>query len=396
MIRTLLAVVLFMVLGAGAAYMLRAENGYVLISFQDWVLETSLLGMLLGAVLLIAVVLLLARLIIVGVRLPGSVRGALERHRQDRARKSFESGMLNLLSGSWKRAEIELVRRAADHETPTLNYLSAARAAQQLGADARRDHYLAQVANLAVGHPRLEQAYLLTQAELQLERGELIGARQTAERLRERDPRNVSAIRLLAECLFRMEEWEALRTLLIDHAAAVGGLRRRSMLERALIERLGAIEDSARVDQLKALWQATPREARAWPAVRLQYARGLVRLNAQAEAAALAADALAQEWDADLAALYGSLDVADPVGQLASIEQWLTRYGERPELLVAGGRACLRNRLWGKARSYLDAVLKTAPSASAYLEMAHLCEQTQKPDEAQAFYKKGLESAARP
>ncbi len=109
---------------------------------------------------------------------------------------------------------------------------------------------------------------------------------------------------------------------------------------------------------------------------------------------ALASDTLAREWDAGLAELYGQLEPADALGQLAAIEQWLTRYGERPELLIAAGRACLRNRLWGKARSYLDAVVKLAPSAAADLALARVCEQTQQPEEAQRFYRQGLELAA--
>ncbi len=55
---------------------------------------------------------------------------------------------------------------------------------------------------------------------------------------------------------------------------------------------------------------------------------------------------------------------------------------------------CLKNKLWGKARSYLEAVIETAPTPSAYLELAKLCELTQAPLEAQAFYKAGLMLAA--
>ena len=61
---------------------------------------------------------------------------------------------------------------------------------------------------------------------------------------------------------------------------------------------------------------------------------------------------------------------------------------------MAAGRVCLRNRLWGKARSYLEAVIRVAPSAAAYLELARVCEQTQNAEEAQKFLRQGLELAA--
>jgi HemY protein len=60
------------------------------------------------------------------------------------------------------------VRYSADHHAQHLNYLAAARAAQRLGAGDRRDHYLRLAAQSA---PEMEFATLLTQAELQRERG---------------------------------------------------------------------------------------------------------------------------------------------------------------------------------------------------------------------------------
>ncbi|MGB1560367.1 MAG: heme biosynthesis HemY N-terminal domain-containing protein [Sinimarinibacterium flocculans] len=393
MIRTLLIAVVALALGAAAAWYLRDETGYVLVGFRGWVLETSLLGLLLGLAVLVFATWLLLRLLVGSVRLPQSLRTMIDRRRRERAQRSFETGLLHLLEGDWRRAEVELVRRAADHHAAQLNYLGAARAAQRLGAGERRDHYLRLATGLA---PDIERAALLTQAELQIERGEFVAARETAERLRQMDARQPYAVELLAEALHGLGEWEALHLLLQD-AAATANLnpsKRRAMLERALGERLRLAEGEARLERVKALWAQTPTDARQWPVVRLQYARSLARLNAQAEAMALASDTLAREWDAGLAELYGQLEPADALGQLAAIEQWLTRYGERPELLIAAGRACLRNRLWGKARSYLDAVVKLAPSAAAYLALARVCEQTQQPEEAQRFYRQGLELAA--
>lgn len=404
MIRALLIAVVALALGAVAAWYLRDETGYVLLGFRGWIVETSLLGLLLGLAALAFAAWLLLRLLLGSVRLPQSLRTMMERRRRERAQRSFEAGLLHLLEGDWKRAEVELVRRAADHHAAQLNYLGAARAAQRRGAGDRRDHYL-QLATgqLATGQltagqaPQIERAALLTRAELQIERGEFVAARETAERLRALNPKQPYVTELLADALSGLGEWEPLRNLLQDASATAGlsPVKRRALLERALIERMRTAEGEARLEQLKALWAEVAADARQWPSVRLQYARGLARLNALAEAMALAVDALGREWDAGLAELYGELEPADTdtVAQLATIEQWLTRYGERPELLIAAGRACRRNRLWGKARSYLDAVIKLSPSPAAYLELARLCEQTQNAQEAEVFYRTGLEQA---
>ncbi|MFA5941243.1 MAG: heme biosynthesis HemY N-terminal domain-containing protein [Sinimarinibacterium sp.] len=393
MIRNLLLAVLALAAGAAAAFYLREETGYVLINFRGWIVETSLLGLVLGVGFSVFALAIAARLIVGGLRLPDTMREVIGRRRGERAQRSFEAGLLHLLEGDWKRAEVELVRRAADHHAAHLNYLGAARAAQRLGAGDRRDHYL----QLATGEvPDIERATLLTQAELQLERGEFVAARETALRLRKLDARQPYAVELLAESLYGLRDWEALRQLLLEEIArtALTAQRRQQMLELAVSERMREAEAAVRLDQVKALWSALHADCRQWPLLRLQYARSLARLNAQAEAAALASDTLAREWDAGLAALYGALETADVLAQLAAIEEWLTRYGERPELLIGAGRACLRNRLWGKARSYLEAVVRVAPSAAAYLELARVCEQTQNAEEAQKFYRMGLEIAA--
>jgi HemY protein len=316
-----------------------------------------------------------------------------ERRRSERARDSFEEGLLKLLEGHWQRAEIELVRRAADHHASHLNYLAAARAAQRMGAADRRDHYLELAARDA---PQLAFATGLTQAELQRERGEYALAKLTALKLRETDPLHPYPVELLAECYERLGEWAELHGLLqrTEKQQALPPSRQREYLLRALGERMKLAIAGARLDDLKQLWSQTPVALRRDPGLRRIHAGGLARLNAHAEAAALIASVLNEDWDGELVTLYGELLATDPVGHLASIEQWLKQYGEKPELLITAGRACLANKLWGKARSYLEAVIRVRPSAAAYLELARLCEQTQNPEEAARLHRQGLEMAA--
>lgn len=393
MIRFYLFAILAVVAGAAAAFYLRADAGYVLISYREWIVETSLLGFTAAVLASLLLVYYTIKLLIAALQLPDTLRRFVQGKRNDRAQSSFEAGMLKLLEGNWRRAEVELVRRASDHHAAHLNYLAAARAAQRVGAGDRRDHYLRQA---ALSAPELEFATLLTQAELQGERGEHALARDTALKLRERDPRHPYAIELLAESYAALQAWEALYELLSppENAGALAPARARVLMVLTLRELMERAVREARLDQLKTLWDKAPSRYRQEPEVRRVYARGLARLNADAEALALIVAALDKNWDAELVTVYGGLHSVEPLTQLAAAEQWLNKYGEKHELLVTAGQACLRNKLWGKARSYLEAVLRVAPSPSAYLELARLCEQTQNPEEAQKFYRLGLELAA--
>ena len=65
----------------------------------------------------------------------------------------------------------------------------------------------------------------------------------------------------------------------------------------------------------------------------------------------------------------------------------MRRHPDDARLLKALGRMCLRQRLWGKAQSYLEASLSVAPSQQAHLELARLFDQLERPEEANKHYR---------
>ncbi len=386
---------LALLLGAAVAVWLYADPGYVLLRWRGWVLESSLLGFAAALIAGVVIFQLGSRLLLTGLRLPAMLRERSERRRSERARTSFEAGLSHLLEGRWSQAEIELVRRAADHPKGALNYLLAARAAQrQPGAESteRRDHYLTQASQQ--GSPSVFAAQL-AHAEFHLERDELLPARALLRGLHERDPAHGYALELLAETLARTDDWEALRPLLAEPAAVrmLGETRHRELSVAAYAGLLQVAAREARLETLKALWESAG-ALRGQPALRRAYARGLITLNAHAEAAAQIAQGLREGWDGELALLHGELVPADALTHLATVEHWLGEFGEKPELQWVAGRTCANARLWGKARSYLDALLRQQPTPAVYRELAKLSDATQNPAEAARFYKQGLELAA--
>ena len=391
MLRTLGVSLLALTLGVLAAVWLRADTGYVLLSWHHWVLETSVLGFtaaLIGATLLLYA---LSRLIFTGLQLPARVRERLRRQRIARARDSFESGLSRLLQGQWSRAEIELVRRAADHPAGALNYLLAARAAHQQSEYERRDHYLTLASRYDVDSQWSAQ---LARAEFHLEQEQFARARELLQPLHERQPDAPYVSSLLAETLARVEDWLALHALL-SRPAVVTALkpeRRQALAANAAVGMLRAAAHDGRLDFLKARWELSA-PWRGNPLLRRAYVRGLIALNAHTEAAAQIAQGLREGWDGELALCHADLLIGDDVAALAVPEQWLADFGEKPELLWVAARACVRGRLWGKARAHLDALLRVQPAPAVYRELAALCEATQNPADAAAFRRQGLELA---
>lgn len=390
MIRFLIIVFVALVLGASGAYYLHADAGYVQVAWQHWVVQTSLLGFVLAVVFGFGAVYYGAKLLVAGVQLPSMLREAMDERRSRRARVSFEAGLQQLLEGRWRKAEVELIRRAADHPTPGLNYLLAARAATELGADDRVQRYLEQAKET------LPVASSLARAQLAATKADLSGARQILLPLLAQDPQHERVVEDLAAVHERAHDWDALDLLLAapETARALPAPRLQDWRARTAQGRIEAAIAQGRLDQLKKAWDAAPASLRSRPELRRVYAAGLAKLNADAEAAAQIASGLRDQWDSALVDLYGSLDGVDAVTQLATAEQWLGQHGEKPELLWLAARACRRNKLWGKARSYLEGLVRIAPSAKAYLELAQICQQMQAPDDAARYYRLGLEQAA--
>ena len=75
---------------------------------------------------------------------------------------------------------------------------------------------------------------------------------------------------------------------------------------------------------------------------------------------------------------------------LKKAEGWLGAHSEDPDLLLTAAQLCLRNELWGKARSYLETVISLRPTPEAYQEYGALLNQLGDPDAAADAYRDGL------
>lgn len=382
-----LVIVLALVVGALAAHLLLADNGYVLISFRGYVVETSMPVLLLALVLGYLAVRILAHL----WRAPRRLGEAWARARINYAGRQATQGYIALAEGQLARGERLLTRGARRSETPLLNYLAAARAAQMQGDRSRRDSWLRMACEQ---EPAARDAVLLTQAELQLEDGQYAEALESLNQVRARHPTHAQALKLLGELHYRRKEWQPLAELLPL-------LRRRGnmsseLLDEWSVDTYGNIIASAHLDRtaLDKIWDEVPRHLRREPRLQLTRARGLVACGAIEDAEAEVRRSLNDAWSDALVDLYGELQVTDPAAHLKRIEAWLRDRPEDPKLLLAAGRASVRHQLWGKARSYLEASLAIRPAPETYRALGQLMARVGESESASKAYERGLALAA--
>jgi len=386
--RLLLTFFFFVIIGAGLALLFRDDSGYLLISFAGWQLETSLLFAAVALLIALWILFTVWRLLVAGAFLPRNTRKWMGRRRARKARRAMYSGLLKYAEGRWAQAERDMQKRAQRNESPGLNYLYAAQAAQRQGHSADRDRYL----ELAAAQKEVsELAVMLTQAQLQIEQGQHDQAQASLTRLHEIAPQHAYVLELYAEQCARTRDYDKLRAL-------IPALYKHSKMKRKRVDTLaaGAWDDAFRragtdVEALNQAWKKVPRRLHKQPAVVAPYARYLHAAGADDEAARLVRRVLKREWDPALGLLYGDLKTRDPVVQLANIEKWLKQYGEEPELLLSAGRLCLRNDVVGRARSYFEASLKRQSRPEALLELGRVFEELDEEQEARTAYRQGLE-----
>ena len=140
--KNLVAVFLSLLLAVVVTLWIKEDNGYVLIGYGQWTIEGSLALFLLAGVLLFVLGYVGLRTLARIWAMPERVSAWHHRRLKARARHALTRGLVELAEGHWKLAEKHLIRYADQSETPLLNYLAAARAAQLRGEDARRDDYL--------------------------------------------------------------------------------------------------------------------------------------------------------------------------------------------------------------------------------------------------------------
>ena len=367
---------------AFAAHFLLQDPGYVAIDFRGYLVEMSV-PVLLGIAVIIVVAVWAIRKIVIAPRLIGEAAG---RYRAGRAGQKLMRGMIEVAEGNFARGEKMLARAASTSDAPLFNYLQAARAAHLQGNDERRDEWL----KLAYEHtPAATNAVLLTQAELQLDREQYEQALATLRRIEENSRDHGYALGLLGTLYYRLEDWDNLGELL-PRLKAQGRITKdtiRQWTNRVHREHLDRAQDG---DAVQAAWKDVPRNLRSSLELLEAYFAALIRNGRHEQAEKELAAALKKEWRSPLARLFGLVEGPDASKQLKRAEGWLGAHPEDPDLLLTAARLCLRNELWGKARSYLETVISLRPTPEAYQDYGQLLNRLGEGDAAADAFREGL------
>jgi HemY protein len=318
------------------------------------------------------------------------VRAYRDERQRSRLRQALNDALLAFFQGRYASAEKSAATALLGDETKGVAAIIAARSAHELGRFSEREQFLDHAKGAT---QELEQARLTTLADLLVSQGRHEEALAVLTDLSARDQRNLRLLRLRLQAEQALRQWDEMLATLAS-LVKLGGI---GPAEASAARRAGHLGNLSRKSQdaaaLAAYWKQLPAEMRLDPTVAATAARYHLALGGNAEAQAIIEQALEREWNSSLVALYGESAGTDAVPQIERAEKWLRAHARDPALLLALGKLCMKQGLWGKAQSYIEASLALEPTHDGHMTLAALMEQIGKPQEAVQHFRRSAELA---
>ncbi|MCM0045518.1 MAG: heme biosynthesis protein HemY [Burkholderiaceae bacterium] len=376
----------------GLAVLARYNPGNVVLFYPPYRIDVSLNFFI---VLLVAGFLLL--LAVVGaVRATMALPRRVEQYRATRqlreSGRALHDALRAYLEGRYGRAEKSARKAAESPDHAGLAALIGARSAQRLQETARRDQWLAGVADDA----GVRTARLMTTLELLSEENkDTDAALAVLQELNASGIRHAQALRLALKVNQNARNWpEVLRLvrLLDKHRALHPTLSRRlrDLAYEAMLPKAAGDPES-----LKKLWASVPVADRQSAGVAALAADAFMQIGRQQEAADILDKALALNWDSRLLRSYRNSAApegsATLLAQIDQCEHWLRERPNDADLALTLGSLCLKQKLWGKAQRHLEQAVLGAPDRTtlqeAHLRLAQMYEALGQPDAAATHFR---------
>ncbi|CCU74055.1 heme biosynthesis HemY N-terminal domain-containing protein [Thalassolituus oleivorans] len=350
---------------AGAFYYIDA--GYVLLSFYNYTLETSLwLFLVLLAGGLIALYWTI-RFILIVLQSDGRFNSWRRHRRSVSARHQTTRGLLSLAQGQWRRAERQLSGSAKDADQPMINYLAAARAAYEQGKTEATDEWLKAASKSTKGS---ELAVGITQVQLLQSRKQHEQALAVLLQLRQKHPRHAYVLKLIVKTYQDLEDWVALNDLLptLKKATKIPADDLKKLEENVSLQLLDRAKNT-QGGNLTSTFESIARDTRYTFPVMKRYIDLLLETDQESKAEEALRTGLKYVWHDELIEIYGRLKSTDANKQLLFAEQQVQERPNDPVLLLVLGRLALRVNNVEKAREYLQTGLRIKGLPELHAEM---------------------------
>ncbi len=373
---------------AAVAFSLATDkSAYVLVVYPPYRFELSLT---LSIFLLVAVLFcgyMLTRFVANVLSLPSYVKHFHQNRATAKAYKLQQNMLHAFFDGRFAVAEKAAAKAIDSGETSSIYPIIAARSAHELREYKKRDAYLSVVDNEQVDDSSIR---LMTASKFMLDQRDPQSALKTLQALRDSGIKeHPGAMTLELKALQQTGNWDEVLKLL-------NKMEKRKLVNESIAAQyrlqawLGIIKQQEDLSGLKASLKKIPKDLKRRSKIVMNAAYALNNFGGGSIAQEMLVESLNSQWDSELVTLFGDCQEGDAVAQIQQAEKWLRVHRQDAGLLLALGKLCLHQKLWGKAQSYLDASISVHPSRAAYSALSQMAESLGKTDDAARYFQSAM------
>lgn len=375
-------------LTVGGTY-LSQNQGYIELGLENGSYQMPLWYFLIALLVAIIAIIIAVKVLWTVIRLPKIAKRFNKKHRASVANESLQKGMMAMGKGEWKKAEKLLVkgsRLAHKAKTnPSLFLSTAAEAAQQQGAEARRDQYLLEARQLSVeGVDTLTSSLAEARLHLSAEEPEL--ALESIRPHRATHSRNPQFIAIESEANEQLgnyrDVWHLLSGLKKQFPDKKGYQSRQIEVAKQLF-----IDEQSNLELIEKVWSELPKKVKQDDGVFLNYISGLINHHKEEKAEELLSKSVRQSFADPVIHAYTQLNVGSSAARLDKIKHWLKFHPENAYLNYGAAKFAFESDQMELARKYATTSIESQPLPEAFALLGKVYEALGESSNALKAYK---------
>ena len=387
--KRLLFIFLFLLAGTWLGLKIHADPGYLLISYRNVTVESTLWFALLGLLLSVVTLMLILRTGVKVLSAPSRMSRWLNSRAQHQAHHNTLSGLEDYLQGEWALAEKKLLHAIKHSKHPQINYLFAAKACAHLGHTDKAQSHMHQAQRGARIH---SLAPSLTQVALYLSEKNEDAALDTLKQLQKQKPQHKGVTAKLARLYAQQQDWSALADLLPI-------IKRHRLMPKEHLDPLeiqtlvGILPATTHLKLLQTHWQQASKEAKQHPEVLKAYCDQLIVFEQSHEASKLLKKYLNKTWDDMLIPCFTPLCQSEAKGTLSLLLSLAKNNPESAPLHMGIGLCYYHQEMLGQAKNHLLQSSEINPNYTpVWRNLCHLAVEAKDYQQAYHYSEKANES----
>lgn len=389
MIKKLIFILIIGFIIAVGGLIVRQENGFAVFSYGDFSLELELIYFYFYVIAAFIILYILLRFLGYLYRTPGRVRANRQIKHNIEIMQALEKSFLEADKFDWTDALHNATRHIKNSPIQAAQHMLAADYAHNAGMTGTRDEHIENLRKID-GNAKLANSM---QSQYYIDDDK---AAKIFTLLRPEEVSELGDLCTLAQAYLATENASGLEETLPklnSHADKAPEIQ--ITLRDGLVWLIDYYDTNAQTGPLTDLWKVYHKHIDANEDILHSYVRALCENQCDILAEQIIKTRLSKQWDETLIRHYGLLKIDNLTQRTKQAENWLASNKDSAGLLLALGQMCRQQKLWGKAKSYLESSLSRKPLATTYAELASLHEALDEPIDAQRCAKKGLHLATR-